>query len=255
MSEDQVADHRGDGGSGPDGTGQVDPKLPKRERTRARLIAAARRTFARHGYLNTKITDITAEAGVANGLFYRYFTDKNELLRELTGEFKAQLPHVLSTKWKPEPHPLVGMGLSTEIFIRDYLKHNADVAGIFQAAMVDQSFAELWREVRSHGIRLAADYTRKAQKLGFALHLDPELTASALASMIELSCYNWISFRIDFPNRAVREPELIDTLVTMVVACLRGGRECAEADDYLDELRGRLYQSPDGRGSPAHGDR
>jgi len=248
MSEDQVADHRGEGEPGIEASDQVARRLPKRERTRAKLIAAARRVFARHGYLNTKITDITAEAGVANGLFYRYFTDKNELLRELTAEFKAQLPHVLSTEWKEKPHPLVGIAVGTEIFVRDYLKHHADVAGIFQAAMVDQGFAKLWREIRSHGIRLAADYTRDAQELGFARHLDPELTASALCSMIELSCYNWISFKLDFPDRAISEAELVDTLVTMVVASLSGGRECTEADEYLDELRGRLSQSAGGGG-------
>lgn len=216
------------------------PKATKRERTRARLIAAARQVFARQGYLNTKITDITAEAGVANGLFYSYFEDKNDLLRALTAEFKAQLPHVLTTKWKRRPHPLVGIAVGTEMFVRDYLEHQADVAGIFQAAIVDKSFAALWQEIRSHGVRLAASYVRQAQKLGFATGLDPELAASALCSMIEFSCYNWNSLRLDFPERAVGEEELILTLVTLVLSCLGRGRACAEADAYLETLRARL---------------
>lgn len=230
--------------------GAPQPKLPKRERTRARLVAAARRAFARQGYLNTKITDITAEAGVANGLFYSYFTDKKDLLRALTAEFKAQLPHVLTTKWKQRPHPLVGIAVGTEMFVRDYLKHQADVAGIFQAAITDRTFAELWQEIRSHGIRLAASYVREAQKLGFATDLDPELAASALCSMIEFSCYNWNSLKLDFPQRTVGEDELILTLVTLVLSCLGRGHECAEADAYLETLRARLAHAAPRRAGP-----
>lgn len=216
------------------------PKLPKRERTRAGLIAAARRVFARLGYLNTKITDITHEAGVANGLFYSYFTDKKDLLRALTDEFKSQLPHVVSAKWKRRPHPLVGIAVGVEMFARDYLRHQADIAGIFQAAIVDRTFAELWQETRSHGMRLASGYFRDAQKLGFAKDVDPELAASAICSMIEFSCYNWNSLKLDFPKRVVTEQELILTLVTLVLSCFGHGRECPDADEYLKILRTRL---------------
>ena len=139
-----------------------------------------------------------------------------------------------------ESHPLVGIAVGTEMFVRDYLRHQVDVAGIFQAAIIDKSFAAPWQEIRSHGIRLAADYVVEAQKLGFATDLDPELAASVLCGMIELSCYNWNSLRLDFPDRTVGEEELIFTLVTLVLSCLGRGRECAEADAYLETLRARL---------------
>ena len=54
----------------------------KRERTRSALLDATASVVAAKGMEAAKILDITEAAGLANGTFYNYFTDKDEILRE-----------------------------------------------------------------------------------------------------------------------------------------------------------------------------
>lgn len=53
-----------------------------RRDARARILAGARDAFARKG-LDATMADVAASAGVSQGLPYRYFCDKDELVRAL----------------------------------------------------------------------------------------------------------------------------------------------------------------------------
>lgn len=55
----------------------------KRQRTRARLLAATARVMAARGYVDFRMCDIAAEAGMSNGAFYVYFADREEAAREV----------------------------------------------------------------------------------------------------------------------------------------------------------------------------
>ena len=48
----------------------------RRDKTRAKLLAAATELFSQHGYHRTQVMDIVTTAHVSAGTFYRYFDDK-----------------------------------------------------------------------------------------------------------------------------------------------------------------------------------
>ena len=50
---------------------------------RQQILNAAVRTFARKGFHETRVSDIAEEAGVAYGLVYHYFTNKDEILTSI----------------------------------------------------------------------------------------------------------------------------------------------------------------------------
>lgn len=56
------------------------PRPGKRERTRARLIAATAQVLGTVGYENTTVLEITRVADVSNGTFYLHFKDKAEVV-------------------------------------------------------------------------------------------------------------------------------------------------------------------------------
>jgi AcrR family transcriptional regulator len=65
------------------------PFLPQQERAQQKrdaLIESGKRLFIEKGYAQTTAKEIATDAGVAIGTFYRYFSDKRQLLRSLLEE-------------------------------------------------------------------------------------------------------------------------------------------------------------------------
>ena len=62
------------------------------------------RVFARKGFHAARVGDIAAEAGVAHGLLYHYFSSKEEVLRTIFSEtWAAMLARIREVEDSPEP--------------------------------------------------------------------------------------------------------------------------------------------------------
>lgn len=61
------------------------------EDKRTRILDAAIRVFAEHGYHEARVGDIAEDAGVAHGLLYHYFASKDDVLRTIFVENWGQL--------------------------------------------------------------------------------------------------------------------------------------------------------------------
>jgi AcrR family transcriptional regulator len=66
--------------------GPPDRRARRREETRAKLVQAARRLFARQGVDNTRINEITDGADVGFGSFYNYFESKEAIVEAVLTE-------------------------------------------------------------------------------------------------------------------------------------------------------------------------
>jgi TetR/AcrR family transcriptional regulator, transcriptional repressor for nem operon len=94
-----------------------------RERTRSRIIQAARGLFNRHGFELVSIDKIMAEAGLTRGGFYHHFRSKDELYTETVGSFATCNPFAQKVARARAPvteprklaHMLIDLYLSDEV--------------------------------------------------------------------------------------------------------------------------------------------
>ncbi len=60
------------------------------EERREDLLAAARTLFVAQGISGTTLGEITTEAGVSKGLFYLYFSSKEDLVLAMKEQFSSK---------------------------------------------------------------------------------------------------------------------------------------------------------------------
>lgn len=103
---------------------------PQAAATVRELLDAAGRVFAANGYEATNIDQIVTEAGLARGTFYRYFSDKLELITTLAHE-AAEVMCPLFDEFGETARTLDDAGLDD--WLRRFLATNRRYSGVMRA--------------------------------------------------------------------------------------------------------------------------
>ncbi|WP_071123848.1 TetR/AcrR family transcriptional regulator [Leptotrichia massiliensis] len=69
----------------------MEKKKGARSQKRKKIVDKAWELFAKNGYKETKVEDITKDLGISKGSFYTYFATKDELLYEVLGKIKKEI--------------------------------------------------------------------------------------------------------------------------------------------------------------------
>src|SRR5918999_4764105 len=96
------------------------PKRTQGERseaTRAALIAAARRLFAKRGYADVGTEEIVRKAGVTRGALYHHFAGKRELMDAVYEQLEAELSAEFGERISPGADPLTVLREGAETFL------------------------------------------------------------------------------------------------------------------------------------------
>ena len=166
--------------------------LTKRgQRTRALLVAAARRVFEHHGFVAARIRDISVAAGVAHGTFYTYFDSKEAIFREVVLAMQADMAGV------PEPlhdaEPWERIEHANRVYMESYHRNAAMMATLEQVVTFNEDIRNIRREVRRPFLDRNARAIRRWQAAGLAdPNLDPWYAANALGAMVDRFMYIWL---------------------------------------------------------------
>ncbi|HEV7423370.1 MAG TPA: TetR/AcrR family transcriptional regulator [Mycobacterium sp.] len=159
----------------------------KGHQTREAIERAARKLFAERGFHGTTLADITSAAGRSPAAFYRYYTDKEDLLAVLAESFLRDVvaPAGLHIHLPESPD-------DTEFFVSavtgywNMFKQNIGImVAVDQLAADEQRFAAVQNEFRRFGIDIVRASVLRAREQGYAHDVDPEHTALAISLLFE----------------------------------------------------------------------
>ncbi len=166
------------------------PPTARGQRSRARLVEAARVVFERDGFLDSKLADIAAEAGMAVGSFYTYFEAKEDVLVAVLEALREEMVHPPGAPSGDEEDPVAAIEAANRAYLESYRTHARLMAVQEQMSMIDERMQELKR-------RRIADFGRRngrsiadMQRRGLVdPALDPYLAAAALSHMVSRMAY------------------------------------------------------------------
>ncbi len=192
------------------GTAAGAPHTPRGRRTRAHLVAAASEVFAEKRYLDTTVADIVRRAGMAHGTFYRYFTSREDIFREVALELQrtmlqrstGQATDASSDDQPATPVPtfacieeemLWRITRATRRYLAAYRDNAALFAVIEQVATFSDQLRDIRREIRRAFVDRARASIERMQTEGIAPpDVDARYAANALCSMVDRFAYVWL---------------------------------------------------------------
>lgn len=193
------------------------PVSARGARTRRGLIDAARRVFERDGFLDARITDVTAEAGVAAGSFYTYFTGKADAFAAVMDDISEEMLHPRLQELADREDPVATIEAANRAYLLAYRRNAKLMALMEQVAQIDEDFRRLrLRRARAFVERNALQI-ESLQERGLAdPALDPQLSAYALSAMVSRMAY--LRYVLRFDSASVET--LTQTLTRLWVGAL-----------------------------------
>ena len=167
------------------------PATVRGARTRAALIAAARKVFERDGYVDCKLIDITKAAKCATGSFYTYFANKAEIFAAVLDEAQRDMMHPGMGRVADHDDPYAVLEASNRAYLEAY-RRNAKLMGLLeQVAQVDPEFRTFRRRRAEAFVQRNARGIADLQARGIAdPDVDPLLASSALSGMVSRLAYS-----------------------------------------------------------------
>lgn len=205
-------------------TESPDPSLPTTERgrrMRARLLAAAREVFERDGFLDARVTDISAAAGAAHGSFYTYFGSKTEAFRALVAGTMDELYDSLGAGADGtcrEGHArdrsstaVARIDRANRRFVAMYRQNTALMALFEQVTTFDPEVRALRQAARERMVGRVQHSIEQLQSDGLVdAGLDAEYSAHALVAMVNGLVHYWLVLGADF-----EEERLVGTMTSL----------------------------------------
>jgi TetR/AcrR family transcriptional regulator, ethionamide resistance regulator len=185
---------------------------PRGLRSRERLKRAARELLNERGFHSLRVQDVTERAGVATGLFYRYFHDLREIVGEISQDFFAELLADVDGG-APGTHRYDWIYRTLHDAVGQFARNPGILACLFGLAGDYAEYDQIWKQNAHRWNLRVAQYLRRetgcdaarARRMGFML-----------GAMTEGVIYQTLIRRTEDLSELAGKPEdIADVLATM----------------------------------------
>jgi AcrR family transcriptional regulator len=178
--------------------------------TAERLLAAARRAFARDGYAAASMDALCAEAGLTRGALYHHFGGKDGLLEAVVRQIDAEIGARLDAEFDSIADPWNAFRACCATWLRLALEPETRRILLQDAPAV---LGQRLREIdEASSIRPMADSLRMLMAQGRVRDSDPEALARLLnGAMIDAAL--WIAGHPDPQSAMTRASAALDVLL------------------------------------------
>ena len=165
-------------------TDEAERRLTRQGQERKQqLLDHAARLFAERGYAETRVIDIVRAAGVAKGLFYWYFENKEALFRELVESTRHRMRVEQDLAIDGDANPLVRIRQGTEAAIM-FMGQQRRLYSMFELESLDPGLTALMRKGTDVHVTDTARHIRAAIDAGLVEDEDPVLLAHGVVGAV-----------------------------------------------------------------------
>ncbi len=198
------------------------PKSAKAQRTRQKILEAARTVFAERGFAKATAEEISTKAGVGYGTFYLYFEDKRQALHTILSEVDDHLYQLGQTESSEKQRLGLGALAPIKAIIGgffDSFKAYSDVLKIcHELSATDPDFKSQHDKVRARLVDRIKGHILKGLEFGNTRNVDPEIASVAIAGMVETIAVEWF-----FNNRSWDREKVINTVAKLYYSAVIKG--------------------------------
>lgn len=162
-----------------------------RERQRRRILDAAWKLFDEHGIDRVTMAQITSASGVQPSTVYQYFSNKDDIVWAILGEWMKESSGLLKQRLEDAPNALARISRLLEWMADDLTN---DLARVRFMAQFDAIYARAWSverllslesQIDPHPFQFFAELIREGIADGsLRSDLDPDLTLHAVINAV-----------------------------------------------------------------------
>jgi len=214
------------------GAAEPDRRLTRQGQERKQqLLEHAAALFAERGYADTRVIDIVRSAGVAKGLFYWYFENKDALFRELIESTRQKIRVQQASAIDPTANALVRIRQGVEASVR-FMAENRRLYTMFGLESLDAELTEVLRAGSDIHAVDTARHIREGIDQGLIRDDDPLMLAWGVVGAVSSFTELHRTGRIDRPL-----PEVAAFAGRFVVRSLAATEEAAQEAEAVPSLR------------------